>query len=169
MQHFVGARFNTWNHMGWTETNLLHFSKIVWRILVQHNFAHWNQREVLLRPHLHHSSVWCQQSSCMWLEVRDPANYQVQNSFIKECELKMYEDSMLNKLFQHTRYYIYGICYQEYSIKSLQLAAYPPICGKCQVWKCMKLYFLHLWRKLYSEKPCDLFHLVFSYMGPGVA
>ena len=125
MQHFVGARFNTWNHMGRTETNLLHFSKIVWRILVQHNFAHWNQREVLLRPHLHHSLVWCQQSSCMWLEIRDPANYQVQTSIIKECELKMCENSMLNKLFQHTWYYINGMCYQEYSIKSVQLCSIP--------------------------------------------
>jgi hypothetical protein len=32
--------------------------------------------------------------------MRGPANYQVQISFIKECELKMCENSMLNKLFQ---------------------------------------------------------------------
>jgi hypothetical protein len=29
MKHFVRAGFNAWYHMGWTETNLLHFSEIV--------------------------------------------------------------------------------------------------------------------------------------------
>jgi len=37
----------------------------------------------------------------------------------------MLENSMLNKLFQHTRDYINGMCYQEYSIKSLQLCSTP--------------------------------------------
>jgi len=49
--------------------------------------------------------------------MRDPANYQVQTSFIKECELKMLENSMLNKLFQHTRDTI--------TINSLQLCSTP--------------------------------------------
>lgn len=29
MKHFVRAGFNAWDHMGWTETDLLHFSEII--------------------------------------------------------------------------------------------------------------------------------------------
>jgi hypothetical protein len=69
MQHFVRAGFNAWDHMGWAEANLLYFSKVVWGVLIQHHFPHWDQREVLLRPHLCHSSIWCQQSWCIRLET----------------------------------------------------------------------------------------------------
>lgn len=58
LKHFVGRRLNTGNKVGWRESCLLHLCKVVCRIPVQHHLAHWDQRVLLVRPHLQVGMAW---------------------------------------------------------------------------------------------------------------
>lgn len=52
LQHFIGTGFNTWDHVCWGESDLLHISKVVLGVLVQHHTTNGNQRELSLWPNL---------------------------------------------------------------------------------------------------------------------
>jgi hypothetical protein len=52
LQHFVWAGFNAWDHVGWTESDLLYFCKVVHRVSVQNQLANRYQWVFSMRPYL---------------------------------------------------------------------------------------------------------------------
>nr|GEU28579.1 hypothetical protein [Tanacetum cinerariifolium] len=52
LQHLVGRKTHARHHVGRRESRLLHFRKIVFRIAIEFQHAHVDQRVVLVRPHL---------------------------------------------------------------------------------------------------------------------
>ena len=53
LQHLVRGGLNARWHVGGAKGRLLHIAKVVLWVLVQNHLPNWDEREVLVGPHLH--------------------------------------------------------------------------------------------------------------------
>lgn len=52
LQHFIGTRLDTGNHVCRIKGQLFHVGEVVFRIAIQHQLAYLYQWELLMRPNL---------------------------------------------------------------------------------------------------------------------
>lgn len=52
LEHLVRRGLDARHHVCWSKSYLLHLRKVVLGVSIQDHLPHWDQREVLVRPHL---------------------------------------------------------------------------------------------------------------------
>ena len=70
LEHLIWGCFNTRNHLRGAESRLLHLSKVVFGVAVQHHFANFDQRELRVGPDLVCVCVCVCACVCVCVHVR---------------------------------------------------------------------------------------------------